>query len=144
MRLFRCLSLMGVALLMACQDSGVRPDQNTADRTPESNVEGRMSRKEAKAVEAMSWVEGADPVADARAALRDPKSIELLAFASRALSFPGLSAEQYAEISKRVRYRVVQGAGDVLYGQAHRAMRRKVHAYATVYNAEIYRGLIEN
>ena len=139
-------SLFSAALvftLMGCQQVS-NEDVDTPTVTVE-NPKEQMSKKEQEVVETMQWVESADAKVDAQNSLKNNTNgkPELIAFAGRSLSFPGLTSAQYEEIKGKVTPRYAEGSGDVLYGNTHKAMRKKLRAYASEYNAVIYSALLK-
>ena len=143
-------SVFSIALvftLMGCQQVS-NEDVDTPTITVENPKEPAsepMSQKEQEIVKTMQWVESADAKADARKSLKNNTGSkpELIAFAGRSLSFPGLTSAQYEEIKGKVTPRYAEGSGDVLHGDTHKAMRKKLHAYASEYNAVIYSAVLK-
>lgn len=140
-------SIALVFTLMGCQQvSNENVDTPTVTvENPKETANEPMSEKEQKVVEKMQWVESADAKADAQKSLKNSTGDkpELIAFAGRNLSFPGLTSAQYEEIKGKITPRYAEGSGDVLYGDTHKAMRKKLHAYASEYNAVVYSAVLK-
>lgn len=134
--------LMTASGLVACQTSETKPESPSAKPTGFSD----MSAKERAAVDKLSWINNSNPTEAAQAVLARAQSDAnqkpaLLAFAGRGLTYPGLTSAEYEAIKSKVTYRIAEGSGDVIYGNTHREMRKKLNAYATTYNQAIVAGL---
>lgn len=128
--------IMTIGSLAACQSTDEK-------ETPApSSGSSTMSEEEKAAVDQLAWLNTQNPAQDAQAMLAiNGKKPELIAFSGRGLSYPGLSASDYTSIEKKVSYRIAEGSGDVIYGNAHLEMRKKLRDYAEVYNQTILAGL---
>jgi len=131
----QCLSILFIGAVLSACNGSVKSNEPLVET---SNVESNtMSPREKEVVSTMAWVEQADPQADAALMLKSAKP-ELMAFAGRGLSYPGLTKDQVSNIESKVGYQVAKGSGDVIYGNSHRSLRRKLREYATVYNQIIF------
>ncbi len=126
---------------MGCQQTGAQETEPSASNQAPTFNHNEMSEKEQEIVAKMIWVNDADPYVDANAALTAKTPPEIFVFTSRSKSYPGLRPEQYLEISERTKPRYAKGAGDVLYGPNHKALRQKLKTYAKAYNRTVYTGL---
>lgn len=140
------LSLMlgiTVSSLAACQSQA--PKSKPASPSAVTTGSSGMTSKERASVDKLEWLNTGDPEQDAQVMLMKAKNSNqkpvLLAFAGRGLSYPGLSKAEYEAIKSKVSYQVAEGSGDVTRGSADRAMRKKLKAYATIYNRTIVAGI---
>lgn len=134
-------ALCGALGPVACQQAaGNHNSTGSAQAAVSEKQETAMSADAQAAINALSWVTQADPAADAAKALATGNA-ELLAFSGRAKSFPGLTVAEYEGVKDIVGYRYFEGMGDVLYGDAHKALRRQARSYATQYNQVIYKAV---
>ena len=135
----RCLV---IALLLtgltACRPAS-EPSTQASKTTPAVT---KMTPQEQSAVASLQWLNNADAARDAANELSQAstqaRKVNLIAFARRGISYPGLSKEQLARIGDKVGYKFAEGSGDVIYGPTHRAMRRKLRSYAIAYNQAIF------
>lgn len=89
-------------------------------------------------VHPLSWVTDADPLNDAKQAIRNG-DLRLLAFAGRAISIPGvdLALHPLARIQQHCGYRTLKGTGDTLRVGEQTSLRSKAHDYAVIYNQKV-------
>ena len=139
--------VLAAATLLAFLGCQTLPDASTLP--PESasaksdTMDKDISPREREIVDKLLWLETANPVKDAQFMLSTGSQPVLMAFASRAISFPGLNADQYDAIENAVSYKVADGSGDVIYGDAHLKLRQKLSLYAKAFNQTIYQGVTQ-
>lgn len=135
-----------VIVLPACNGAAISnhpgsvDEASNIDTQKESTGAELMTEREREVIEKMLWVEVADPHADAKLTLEKAMP-ELIAFAGRGLSYPGLTEKEFALIKTRVTYKVIEGSGDTIYGKMHRNLRRQLKTYAEVYNRRVFSAL---
>lgn len=143
--------------LAACQNSSIdeapapiaeAPTTETTLAAAEKTTAietGQLSSAEAAAVEKLMWIKSANAEVDAKAALLAPKDgkVKLYTYSSRGDFYPGLNAEQVAQIKSRVMKEHAPGMGDVLHGQTHKALSREVRDYVKDYNMRVYTALMQ-
>ncbi|MFK8021342.1 MAG: hypothetical protein AB8B86_16390 [Pseudomonadales bacterium] len=129
------VSILLVAGALSGCNGSAKSNESLVDEA--SLEQTTMSPREKEVVATMLWVEDADPQADAALMLKNDKP-ELMAFAGRGLSYPGLTKNQVASIKNKVGYQVAEGSSDTIYGNSHRSLRKKLREYATVYNQIIF------
>ena len=134
-RLTVCL----LTLLAACRpDAGpVKPINHTMN----NKAAPAMNAQEQSAVAGLQWLNTANAFQDAtneiNQAAAEGRQPRLIAFAGRGLQYPGITHDQLAALQGKAGYKIAEGSGDVLYGEAHRQMRQKLLAYAITYNQAI-------
>ena len=150
-----CIALLATTALSACipvappaeqtgsTHMGSKTMQQPADN--KTTTPSPMTPQEAAAVARLQWLNNADPVADAhneinKARFQVRKPV-LMVFAQRGLSYPGLNSTQLASIRRKVNDKIVEGSGDVIYGQTHHMLRKKLRVYAVNYNQSILAAL---
>ncbi|QHJ11836.1 hypothetical protein FX988_02072 [Paraglaciecola mesophila] len=86
----------------------------------------------------LSWVQGADPLSDARQAIK-ANDLRFLAFAGRAIAIPGVNLAEYPieYLEQHCGYRTLKGTGDTLRVGEQTSLRSLAHDYAIVYNQTI-------
>lgn len=130
------LALLIMTGLTSCQRDA-KPENNSSAKAEPS----AMTPQEEKAVAVLQWLNNGNPEQDAsnefRQAGEQSRKPKLMAFAGRGLSYPGLSKDQLAATKDKVSYKIAEGSGDVIYGSAHREMRKKLRAYTVTYNQAI-------
>lgn len=86
----------------------------------------------------LSWVQGADPLSDARQAIK-ANDLRFLAFAGRAIAIPGVNLAEYPieYLTHHCGYRTLKGTGDTLRVGEQTNLRSLAHDYAVVYNQTI-------
>ncbi|MEM7207047.1 MAG: hypothetical protein AAF434_04410 [Pseudomonadota bacterium] len=95
-----------------------------------------MSEDEKFAVEQLQWLDKADPVKDAAAAVASGKR-ELLSTGVRGGVLPGVDPEKSADYAETCGYTLVAGGTDVIRGDTHRAYLKRASEYAKAYNREM-------
>lgn len=125
--------------------SGMAQPENSTP-TPKPTAAARpapppMSQQEKEAVAALQWLNNADALADARKEISQARfqggKPALMVFAQRGLSYPGLNRAQLKSIRRKVNDKIATGSGDVIFGETHHAMLRKLRIYAVTYNQAI-------
>lgn len=82
--------------------------------------------------DALKWLFSADPRADANLAIQK-QDYTLLAFASRATSFPGMNSDS-SSLQQQCGYRLLPNSGDALRSESELILRKKLYQYAATYN----------
>ena len=89
--------------------------------------------RETKAIEALAWLERANPEADVEQALsRHDK--RLWVFARRGARIPGVDSEQESFYRGECGVKQLPGSGDVVYGDRHLKLLQQLQRYAETYN----------
>ncbi|WP_166423427.1 hypothetical protein [Paraglaciecola sp. 20A4] len=86
----------------------------------------------------LSWVNDADPLADAQQAIAS-SDFRLLAFSGRVVSIPGIDLSKLTldVLQRQCGYRTIKGTGDTLRIGEQTSLRSKAHDYAVIYNQHI-------
>ncbi|MGB1010185.1 MAG: hypothetical protein ACPGVP_10705 [Thiolinea sp.] len=138
---FHTRSILPILLIVGL--TACRPSTEPVSNASSTNTTTTdMKPEETAAIAGLQWLNDANPaenaaneLTQANAQSRQPN---LMAFAGRGISYPGLTKEQLALISDKVGHKIVEGSGDVIYGAAHREMRKKLRSYAIAYNQAIF------
>ena len=93
-------------------------------RTPEANQDNQSVE--------LKWLFSADPRADANLAIQK-QDFNLLAFAGRATSFPGIN-NAVSTLQQQCGYRLLPNSGDALRSESELILRKKLYQYAATYN----------
>ena len=101
-----------------------------------ASADAAMSDQEKSAIEALSWVEDADPVADAKKAIAR-KDLKFLNTGTRGLSVPGVDEDKVKSLVDACGVVLLKGNGDVVFGDTHLEYLNKAMAYAEKYNQVI-------
>ncbi len=80
----------------------------------------------------LNWLDYADAKADANLAIQN-RQFHLLAFAGRAMSFPGLEPEQ-VHLKNQCGYQVLANSSDALTSTKQHQQRKALYQYAATYN----------
>ncbi|MBL4871572.1 MAG: hypothetical protein JKX72_11530 [Robiginitomaculum sp.] len=144
LKLFGLLSIVLGLGIIGCQQ--VEKDSETTTTSVANTSANDMTPEEQGAVDNMQWVIGANAQIDADKALKKSRGNtgvkpELIAFSGRGIRFPGLTPDQYELIKDQVTYKIAKGSGDVIYGNTHMAMLKKLNKYSTDYNTIIFSAL---
>lgn len=136
------LKLCSAALIItlgACQQMAVEQEKTANSMAKDvTSASVEMTAQEQTAVDKLLWLETADASADASKALLAAGKPVLLAFSGRGKTHPGLTPAQYEQVKDVVSSEYVAGMGDVIFGDTHKAMRKRARAYTKAYNAVIF------
>jgi hypothetical protein len=88
---------------------------------------------ELKEVEQLRWVEMADPIADAKAAI-GRKDFSLLGVRGYTWRIPGIEESKKFEYSEKYGKRLIEGTDDVVLGPEHQRLIQLATKYAESYN----------
>ena len=80
----------------------------------------------------LEWLDDANPSVDANLAIQK-QDYTLLAFASRATSFPGMNSDS-STLQQQCGYRLLPNSGDALRSESELILRKKLYQYAATYN----------
>jgi hypothetical protein len=80
----------------------------------------------------LKWLDYADPKADANLAI-EKQNFNLLAFAGRTTSFPGIDGES-GVLQQRCGYRLLPNSSDTLRSEKELNIRKDLYQYAATYN----------
>lgn len=80
----------------------------------------------------LKWLLSADPIADANLAIQK-QDFNLLAFAGRATSFPGIGSAT-STLQQQCGYRLLPNSGDTLRSKSALSLRKRLYQYAAAYN----------
>jgi hypothetical protein len=84
-------------------------------------------------VEQLRWVENADPVADAMAAI-EQRNVVLLGVRGYTWIIPGVEESQKWEYREKFGLRLIKGTDDVVLGPEHQHLIQIATKYAEIYN----------
>jgi hypothetical protein len=82
----------------------------------------------------LSWIENADPQADAREAL-ERNDFRLVGLTPRTLVIPGVDSAQTRNYELKCGVRLIDGFTDVVRSQEHLRLMKLAHTYALQYNS---------
>ena len=88
---------------------------------------------ELKEVEPLRWVEKADPIADAKAAI-ERKDFALLSVRGYTWRIPGVEESKKFEYGEKYGKRFIEGTDDVVLGAEHQRLIKLATKYAEKYN----------
>ena len=88
------------------------------------------------AVSQLRWVETADPVADAKAAITQ-KDFRLKGVYGLTLKVPGIEPDRVEELRRRLGVSPIEGTSDAMEGPEHKHLIDMAYKYAEAYNARI-------
>jgi|CXWL01.1.fsa_nt_gi hypothetical protein len=88
---------------------------------------------ELKEVEQLRWVEMADPIVDAKAAI-ERKDFALLGVRGYTWRIPGVEESKKLEYSEKYGKRLIEGTDDVVLGPEHQRLIQLATKYAEKYN----------
>lgn len=80
----------------------------------------------------LSWLNYADPKADANLAI-EKQDFTLLAFAGRVTSIPGISNDA-ANLQRECGYRLLSNTSDAIKSENELQLRKKLYQYAATFN----------
>jgi hypothetical protein len=86
----------------------------------------------------LRWVEAADPVADARAAITQ-KDFRLKGVYGLTLRVPGVEPDRVEELRRRLGISPIEGTSDAMEGPEQKPLIDMAYKYAEAYNAQILR-----
>jgi len=122
------------AQLAESQQAEVQTAETQGVRTQAAS---EMDELEAAAIERLSWVDGADAESAARSALSGGGRPVLLSSGGRGMSLPGIEPGEHALLLQHCDVEILEGAGDVVYGDRHLDYLQRAHDYAARYNRRI-------
>ena len=128
-RIFCLMLATGISCLsLACsQTSKPFPDQIS-----EENQNNQSKTVEHYASADLTWLQYADPKADANLAI-EKQDFSLLAFAGRVTSFPGIDGES-SLLQQQCGYRLLPNTSDALTSKNELSLRKQLFQYAQTYN----------
>jgi hypothetical protein len=104
----------------------------TLPQEPAITVDNLSEENDALQSKDLSWLNYADPKADANLAI-EKQDFTLLAFAGRATSFPGIESES-SILQQQCGYRLLANSSDALRSQSELHLRKKLYQYAATFN----------
>lgn len=92
-----------------------------------------MDKATQKAVDRLHWVEQFDSKKEADLAVQ-AADFRLLVIAKRGPNVPGVNLNQQASLKEKCGEKVLEGIGDIQYGDAHKRLYEKAVQLASEYN----------
>jgi len=118
-------------------ESAAAGAQAAETQVADTQAAAAVDDPEAAAIERLSWVDRADAGAAARSMLARGGRPVLLSSGGRGMPLPGIDPGQRAQLLEHCDVQILEGAGDMVYGDRHLEYLQRAHDYAARYNRQI-------